>query len=64
MPSGTSDFLWSDPFPPHSLENVGDAELRVIKHAILGGTKPADRRHAVRVMSPRRLSAPFEDPRR
>ena len=31
----TSDFLWSDPFPPHSLENVGDAELRVIKHAIL-----------------------------
>jgi hypothetical protein len=26
----TSDVLWSDPFPPHSLENVGDAELRVI----------------------------------
>jgi len=25
----------ADPFPPHSLENVGDAELRVIKHAIL-----------------------------
>ena len=25
-----SDVLWSDPFPPHSLENVGDAELRVI----------------------------------
>lgn len=24
------DVLWSDPFPPHSLENVGDAELRVI----------------------------------
>jgi hypothetical protein len=21
--------LWSGPFPPHSLENVGDAELRV-----------------------------------
>jgi hypothetical protein len=41
-----SDVLWSDPFPPHALENVGDAELRVIKHAILGGTKPAVRRHA------------------
>lgn len=26
----TSDVLWSDPFPPHSLENVGDGELRVI----------------------------------
>jgi hypothetical protein len=26
----TSDVLWSDPFPPHALENVGDAELRVI----------------------------------
>jgi hypothetical protein len=25
-----SDVLWSDPFPPHSLENVGDTELRVI----------------------------------
>jgi catechol 2,3-dioxygenase-like lactoylglutathione lyase family enzyme len=25
-----SDVLWSEPFPPHSLENVGDAELRVI----------------------------------
>jgi len=25
-----SDVLWSDPFPPHSLENVGDSELRVI----------------------------------
>lgn len=25
-----SDVLWSDPFPPHSLQNVGDAELRVI----------------------------------
>jgi quercetin dioxygenase-like cupin family protein len=24
------DVLWSDPFPPHSLENVGDSELRVI----------------------------------
>ena len=24
-----SDVLWSDPFPPHSLENVGDTELRV-----------------------------------
>jgi catechol 2,3-dioxygenase-like lactoylglutathione lyase family enzyme len=26
----TSEVLWSGPFPPHSLENVGDAELRVI----------------------------------
>ena len=25
-----ADVLWSDPFPPHSLENVGDAELRVL----------------------------------
>jgi hypothetical protein len=25
-----SDVLWSDPFPPHSLENVGDSDLRVI----------------------------------
>ena len=25
-----SDARWSGPFPPHSLENVGDAELRVI----------------------------------
>jgi hypothetical protein len=25
-----SDALWSKPFPPHSLENVGDADLRVI----------------------------------
>jgi hypothetical protein len=22
--------MWSDPIPPHSLENVGDAELCVI----------------------------------
>jgi quercetin dioxygenase-like cupin family protein len=25
-----SDALWSEPFLPHSVENVGDAELRVI----------------------------------
>ena len=25
-----SNVLWSDPFPPHSLENVGSTELRVI----------------------------------
>lgn len=25
-----AEVLWSDPFPPHSLENVGDSELRVI----------------------------------
>lgn len=26
----TSDVLWSEPLPPHSIENVGDRELRVI----------------------------------
>ena len=25
-----SEALWSEPFPPHSVENVGHAELRVI----------------------------------
>ena len=25
-----AEVLWSGPFPPHSVENVGDAELRVI----------------------------------
>jgi hypothetical protein len=25
-----SDVLWSEPLPPHSIENVGDTELRVI----------------------------------
>jgi hypothetical protein len=25
-----SDVLWSGPFPPHSLQNVGDSDLRVI----------------------------------
>jgi len=25
-----SEVLWSEPFPPHSVENVGDTELRVI----------------------------------
>lgn len=25
-----SDVLWSEPFPPHSVENVGETELRVI----------------------------------
>jgi len=24
------EVLWSEPFPPHSVENVGDTELRVI----------------------------------
>jgi quercetin dioxygenase-like cupin family protein len=32
-----ADVLWSDPFPPHSLENVGGAELRVIMVEIKGG---------------------------
>ena len=27
---GLSDVLWSGPRPPHSIENVGDMELRVI----------------------------------
>jgi hypothetical protein len=25
-----SEVLWADPFPPQSVEDVGDAELRVI----------------------------------
>ncbi|MGB0094218.1 MAG: hypothetical protein WBP81_17025 [Solirubrobacteraceae bacterium] len=25
-----SEVLWSEPFPPHSLENVGASELRVV----------------------------------
>ena len=25
-----AEVLWSEPFPPHSVENVGDSELRVI----------------------------------
>lgn len=27
---GLSDVLWSGPRPPHSIENVGDMELRVL----------------------------------
>jgi hypothetical protein len=27
---GPSATLWSEPLPPHSIENVGDTELRVI----------------------------------
>ena len=29
-PLRTSQVLWSEPFPPHSLENVGGTSLRVI----------------------------------
>ena len=29
-PPKPSTAMWSDPIPPHSLENVGDTELRVI----------------------------------
>ncbi len=29
-PPRTSDTRWAEPFPPHSVENVGDRELRVI----------------------------------
>jgi hypothetical protein len=29
-PPEPSTALWSEPLPPHSLENVGDTELRVI----------------------------------
>jgi hypothetical protein len=29
-PPEPSTTLWSEPLPPHSLENVGDTELRVI----------------------------------
>jgi quercetin dioxygenase-like cupin family protein len=35
-----SDVLWSDPFPPHLLENVGDTELRVIMVEIKAGAVP------------------------
>jgi hypothetical protein len=31
-----SDVLWSDPLPPHSLEKVGDVELRVIMVELKG----------------------------
>jgi quercetin dioxygenase-like cupin family protein len=31
------DVLWSGPFPPHSLENVGDTELHVIMVEIKAG---------------------------
>jgi quercetin dioxygenase-like cupin family protein len=29
-PLRAGDVLWSEPFPPHSVENVGNADLRVI----------------------------------
>jgi hypothetical protein len=29
--------MWSDPIPPHSLENVGDTELRVIMVELKSG---------------------------
>jgi quercetin dioxygenase-like cupin family protein len=29
-PLRPSDALWAEPFPPHSVKNVGDTELRVI----------------------------------
>jgi hypothetical protein len=32
--------LWSDPIPPHSLENVGRAELCVIMVELKGGPAP------------------------
>jgi len=32
-----AEVLWSGPFPPHSAENVGDAELRVIMVEIKDG---------------------------
>ena len=28
--SKPTEFGWSDPLPPHSIENVGDAEIRLI----------------------------------
>ena len=37
-PPTPSTALWSDPIPPHSLENVGDAELCVIMVELKNGT--------------------------
>lgn len=40
------DVLWSEPLPPHSVENVGDSDLRVImvelKDRRLGGAAGAE----------------------
>ncbi len=35
-----SAVLWSPPLPPHSLENVGDRELRVIMVELKDGPLP------------------------
>jgi quercetin dioxygenase-like cupin family protein len=32
----SSEVLWSEPLPPHSIENVGDSELRVIMVELKG----------------------------
>ena len=35
-PLHATEALWSDPFPPHSVENVGSEELRVIMVELKG----------------------------
>ena len=40
-PPEPSTALWSDPIPPHSLENVGDAEFRVIMVELKDGSAVA-----------------------
>jgi hypothetical protein len=38
---GHLEVLWSGPRPPHSIENVGDAELLVLMVELKDGTLPA-----------------------
>jgi hypothetical protein len=33
--------VWSGPLPPHTLENVGESELRVISVELKGGGEPS-----------------------
>jgi len=37
-PSGPPAVLWSEPLPPHSLENVRESEIRVISVELKDGT--------------------------
>lgn len=38
-PANPPDAIWSPPFPPHSLENVGDTDIRVIAVELKFATK-------------------------
>jgi len=31
LPPGVGSVVWSEPLPPHSVENVGEADLRVLR---------------------------------